>query len=43
MHRVVLNMELSSDDAFSTVSTALGAIPDITLDAPGWTTTATSS
>ncbi len=36
MHRVVLNMQMSSDDAFATVSTALGAIPDITIDAPGW-------
>lgn len=36
MHRVVLNMQMSSADAFSTVSLALGAIPDITVDAPGW-------
>ena len=34
MHRVVLNMQMSSDDAITTVSTALGAIPDITIDAP---------
>ncbi len=36
MHRVVLNMQMSSHDAFSTVSLALGAIPDITIDSPGW-------
>jgi hypothetical protein len=36
MHRVVLNMQMSSDEAYATVRTALGAIPDITIDAPGW-------
>ncbi|MGA8986874.1 hypothetical protein [Aeromicrobium sp.] len=36
MHRVVLNMQMSSDEAFTTVSLALGALPDVTIDAPGW-------
>ena len=36
MHRVVLNMQMSSDEAFSTVSLALGALPDVTTDAPSW-------
>jgi hypothetical protein len=36
VHRVVLTLQMSSDAAFSTVRTALGAIPDITLEAPAW-------
>jgi hypothetical protein len=36
VHRVVLTLHMSSDAAFSTVRTALGAIPDITLESPTW-------
>ena len=36
MHRAVLNMQMSSDEAFHTVALALGALPDLTIDAPGW-------
>ncbi|MFI5425809.1 hypothetical protein [Aeromicrobium sp. UC242_57] len=35
MHQVTLDMQMSSDDALATVVTALHAIPDVGLDAPG--------
>lgn len=37
MHRVTLDMQMSSDDAFNTVVNALGAMPDVGLDAPSST------
>lgn len=36
MHQVTLDMQMSSDDAFDTVVTALHAIPDVGLDTPSW-------
>ena len=36
MHRVVLNMQMSSDEAFATVKLALSAIPDVSLTVARW-------
>jgi len=38
MTTVTLVMQMSSDDALATVVTALHAMPDVSLGAPGWTT-----
>lgn len=34
MHQVTLDMQMSSDDAFATVITALDALPDVGLGTP---------
>lgn len=36
MHQVVLNMEMSSSDAYAVVTDALRAIPQVTLESPPW-------
>lgn len=36
MHQVTLDMQMSSDDAYATVVTALHAIPDVDLESPSW-------